>query len=165
MFRTSPMRPEATDLSLGFGTLRWADSKHDVGRLFPGAKPTHSFEGRDPYSGERCFLPAGKGLVLERFRRMGNVSLTVLADFEDQVLQRMAVSSEPAEVTDNGSDTDGDRWSGCIAACIAQLGRELGFGPITEMIDQSWAVKGCRVELFLETGEFTLTIHRPAGLP
>lgn len=148
------MREETTDLRVGGGRIRWADSEAKVKRQYPENRPGTAYEGTNPQTGEP--FSVGSGVVIPAFDVIGDsIRISAFVDFDPDGVTTVDLQAEPASEV-----SDPDRWPEVVVDAAARLGERLGFGPVdSELMEQDWEVNGVGVSLELESSGFQLTIE------
>lgn len=153
------MRVETDDLSLGIGKLRWKDGRTGVKTLYPNAQSTPGYESWNSRTGQPIqVLP---GLHIPRFLLAAADALaSAQVSFDASGISSVTLYCQPERDAVDWVDA---QPAAAVERAANALAERFGFGPVfAEDLEQIWQIGDVRVELFLDTAELSMIIHRPA---
>ncbi len=149
-------RPVTWDLREGLHKLRWSDSLETARDLYPGAGQRRARRGVNPQTGEPLVQTAGLTIYDPDFFPVAPTGLTLggSVGFDEKGVTDLSITCfGSAEDSDRHPEEDlGRMMSGWLKAA----GRQLGFGPVHDIVTQSWRLPTVKVDLVMEHDGFDL---------
>lgn len=145
-------------MTTGFALLRWGMSGHQVRGLYPRARTTPTYEGRNPRTGERVVV-GGDTLVPEIQQVVPGltVNATLVFDPADRLISiSLWPDLEPALPGPREVDTE------LLVRGARELAKVLGIEDLSELPEQqAWVIDKTTIELTNEDG-FRFELSSPA---
>ncbi len=152
------------DLREGFHKLRWSDRLETARALYPDAGHRKARRGVDPETGKPIVITAGLTIDDQDFFPVPRTGLTLRGSvgFDEMGVTDLSIdcfgSAEDPEADPEDLQGSKLRW-------LEASGHKLGFGPLRNVVAQSWNLLSVTVDLSLKHDGFNLdfTPRRDAG--